>query len=87
MTDTVSFFTKPGCALCDEAWPWVERLAKQHRASVERIDIEAAGGETYYSYRYRIPVVVWRGVELGWGRISQTDLAAEFARVNREAPR
>ncbi len=71
------FYTKPGCGLCVEAFPKVERVAARYGFSVRRIDIES-DPDLFARHRYRIPVVEWDGSELGWGRISERALERDL---------
>ena len=68
-TDELIFYTKDGCALCEEALRFIRPLAKKHSLRIVDVDIDEASGDIWYRHRYRIPVVEFRGEELGWGRI------------------
>jgi hypothetical protein len=55
----VTFITRAGCSLCDEAQPVVERLAAQAGVTVEIRDVDAGLPE----WSDHVPVVLLDGVE------------------------
>ena len=67
----LQYLTKPGCGLCDEVLPIVERATK--RLGVELIEVDIRDEpELTDLYNMRIPVVMnRRGKVLAAGRISQ----------------
>jgi len=73
MTESLFFHSKDECSLCDERYPAVKTLAERFGLSVEKVDIEA-DPRLFEKYRYRIPVVVFRGFELGWGRFTVEEI-------------
>ncbi len=70
----IVFYSKTDCPLCDKGLPIVEDLARRFGLKVEKIDILAADPDVLQRHRYRIPVVEFRGQELGWGRLSREEL-------------
>ena len=67
----IQFLTKPGCGLCDEVLPIVERATK--RLGVELIEVDIRDEpELMDVYNMRIPVVLnRRGKVLAEGLIGQ----------------
>jgi thiol-disulfide isomerase/thioredoxin len=53
----VKFLTRPGCHLCEEAFPLVERAARRARVEVEIVDIETDDA-LVAEYGLRIPVLL-----------------------------
>ncbi|WP_376794664.1 glutaredoxin family protein [Thermogemmatispora sp.] len=72
----VTFYTKAGCHLCDEAREMLEEIASQVDFDLTEIDIRG-NPELFELYRYRIPVVIVDGQVLE-GRIEFRDLARAF---------
>ena len=52
----VTFYTKAGCPLCDEAEALLEEAADQVPLEVEKIDIYRDDA-LFQRYRYRVPVI------------------------------
>jgi glutaredoxin len=69
-SSTITFYSKPDCPLCDEGLAKVQVMAGRHGLRVEKVDI-AGDPRLQERHRFRIPVVEFRGVELGWGRLSE----------------
>lgn len=78
---TLLFYSKIDCPLCDKGLPIVEDLARRFGLKVEKIDILAADPDVLQRHRYRIPVVEFRGQELGWGRLSREELEGRLEEV------
>nr|BBH96037.1 hypothetical protein KTA_42360 [Thermogemmatispora argillosa] len=72
----VTFYTKAGCHLCDEAREMLEDLASQVDFDLTEIDIRG-NPELFELYRYRIPVIIVNGQMLE-GRIEYGDLLKAF---------
>ncbi|MBX5450516.1 glutaredoxin family protein [Thermogemmatispora sp.] len=72
----VTFYTKAGCHLCDEAREMLEDLASQVDFDLTEIDIRG-NPELFELYRYRIPVIIVNGQMLE-GRIEYRDLVRAF---------
>ena len=67
----IQYLTKPGCGLCDEVLPIVERAARKLGVELITVDIRTEP-ELTDKYNMRIPVVLdRRGKVLAEGRISQ----------------
>ena len=77
--NVLRFYCKSDCCLCDEAWPVVERLARRHGLSLEKIDIEG-DADLSAAHGDRIPVLVLGDEELGWGRLSERGIEHQLAR-------
>ena len=73
------FYTKPGCHLCEEGHPVVERVARRFGLAVVLVDI-LGDAELLARHGERIPVVMFAGEELGWGRVSEKRLERDLAR-------
>jgi glutaredoxin len=52
----VTFYTKAGCHLCEEARDMLDDIAAQMDYELTEIDIRS-NPETFEQYRYRIPVI------------------------------
>ncbi|RAQ94653.1 hypothetical protein A4R35_03840 [Thermogemmatispora tikiterensis] len=72
----VTFYTKAGCHLCDEAREMLEDIASQLDFDLTEIDIRG-NPELFELYRYRIPVIIVDGQILE-GRIEFRDLVRAF---------
>jgi thiol-disulfide isomerase/thioredoxin len=67
----IHFLTKPGCGLCDEVLPLMQRAAKTLGVELIEVDIRDEP-ELTDQYNMRIPVVLnRRGKVIAEGRISQ----------------
>ena len=77
MSDSLTFYSKPDCPLCDDAFPGVSQIAAKYGVEIERVNIEAAPA-VFEKSRYRIPGVTFRGFELGWGRFTVEEIAARL---------
>ena len=53
---TVTFYTKPGCHLCEEAYEQLEKLQETVEFDIEAVDIRS-NPELYAEYRATIPAV------------------------------
>ena len=73
----VTFYTKVGCHLCEEARDMLEDIAAQTDYELTEIDIRS-DPEVFEQYRYRIPVIIINDNTLLEGRIQYTDLARAF---------
>lgn len=71
-------YGKPGCCLCDEADGPVRRVAAEFGLALEGVSI-LDDADLFARYRYRIPVITWRGRELDEGRVSEGRLRAVLA--------
>jgi len=73
----VTFYTKAGCHLCDEARDMLDDIAAQVAYELTEIDIRS-NPELFEEYRYRIPVVIVNNGKVLEGRIEYRDLAQAF---------
>lgn len=80
MTEKICFYSKSDCPLCDTGLEKLQPLALRFGLEIEKLDIEKEE-ELLERYRYRIPVAVFRGEELGWGRLSSGGLERRLEQV------
>ena len=73
----VTFYTKGGCHLCDEAREMLEEIASHKEYELTEIDIRT-NADTFEAYRYRIPVIVIDETIVAEGRIDYNELASAF---------
>jgi glutaredoxin len=73
----VTFYTKAGCHLCEEARDMLDDIAAETAYELTEIDIRS-DLDIFEQYRYRIPVIIINGETLLEGRIKYRDLAKAF---------
>ncbi len=73
----VTFYTKAGCHLCEDARELLEEIAQHTPYALTEIDIRN-DMTTFEMYRYRIPVIVINQEILLEGRIEADELARVF---------
>ncbi len=74
----VTFYTKAGCHLCEEARDMLEDIAALTQFDLTEIDIRS-NPAIFDKYRYRIPVILIESEEnILEGRIEFRDLAKAF---------
>ena len=73
----VTFYTKAGCHLCEEARDMLEDIAALTTYALTEIDIRS-NSALFEKYRYRIPVILINNETLIEGRIDFRDLAKAF---------
>jgi len=73
----VTFYTKAGCHLCDDARELLEEIAEGTEYTLNEIDIRADMA-VFELYRYRIPVIRINQDTLLEGRIEADELARAF---------
>lgn len=73
----VTFFTKAGCHLCEEARDMLEDIAALTTYILTEIDIRS-NPVIFEKYRYRIPVILINNESLFEGRIEFRDLTKAF---------
>ena len=74
----VTFYTKAGCHLCEEARDMLEDIAALTQFELTEIDIRS-NPAIFEKYRYRIPVIIIDNEEhILEGRIEFRDLAKAF---------
>jgi len=76
-TPQVTFYTKAGCHLCEEARDMLDDIAAQTEFELTEIDIRSKN-ELFEQYRYRIPVIIINDETVLEGRIEYRDLARIF---------
>ena len=75
----VTFYTKAGCHLCDEAREMLEDMATEIAYNLTEIDIRSDPA-LFEQYRYRIPVIIVDETQIVEGRIEYNDLWSAFQR-------
>jgi len=73
----VTFYTKAGCHLCEEARDMLEDVAAITDYDLTEIDIRS-DPQVFEQYRYRIPVIIVDSETIIEGRIEFRDLAKAF---------
>jgi len=73
----VTFYTKAGCHLCEEALDMLEDIAALTTYKLTEIDIRSDAA-IFEKYRYRIPVIAINNDTIIEGRIEFRDLAKAF---------
>ena len=73
----VTFYTKAGCHLCDDARAILDEIAEQHEYELTETDIRSTP-ELFEQYRYRIPVIIIDGTKTVEGRIGFDELMNAF---------
>jgi glutaredoxin len=74
---SVTFYTKAGCHLCEEARELLEEIAEETEFTLTEIDIRSDPA-VFELYRYRIPVILIDGETLLEGRIEAEELQQAF---------
>lgn len=77
MMPKVTFYTKAGCHLCEDARDMLDEIASQTPFELTEIDIRRDLA-LFEQYRYRIPVVVLNETIVAEGRIEYSDLTKAF---------
>jgi len=73
----VTFYTKAGCHLCEDARDMLDDIATETDFELTEIDIRS-DPNIFEQYRYRIPVIIIDGETLLEGRIEYRDLVKAF---------
>jgi hypothetical protein len=73
----VTFYTKAGCHLCEDARDMLDDIAAQTQYELTEIDIRS-NPDIFELYRYRIPVVIFNETIVAEGRIEYSELARAF---------
>lgn len=81
-TIAVTFYTKAGCHLCEDARELLEEIAEDIEYTLTEIDIRRDPA-IFELYRYRIPVIVMNEETILEGRIEAEELVRAFS-VERE---
>lgn len=74
---SVTFYTKAGCHLCEDARELLEEVAEETAYTLDEIDIRS-DLVVFEEYRYRIPVIIINQDTLLEGRIEADELARAF---------
>lgn len=77
MIPKVTFYTKAGCHLCEDARDMLDDIAAQIPFELTEIDIRR-DMNIFEQYRYRIPVVTINETVVAEGRIEYSDLTKAF---------
>jgi glutaredoxin len=80
---TVTFYTKAGCHLCDNAREALEELAEEVDYTLTEIDIRSDMA-IFDLYRYRIPVLIIDQEIVVEGQIDTPRLAATFQEISEK---
>ena len=73
----VTFYTKAGCHLCEEARDMLDDIAALTSFELTEIDIRS-NNKLLEQYRYRIPVIIVDNDTILEGRIEYRELARAF---------
>lgn len=76
----VTFYTKPGCHLCEHAEDLLEDLRRDYDLRVTTIDI-TSDLSIFERYKYDIPVIVVDGGGTASGRIAEADVRQALDKV------
>lgn len=76
----VTFYTKAGCHLCDEARDMLDEIASQTSYELTEIDIRR-DPESFERYRYRIPVIMINETLVAEGRVEYSELVHAFDNI------
>jgi glutaredoxin len=76
----VTFYSKPGCHLCEDAEELLDDLRGDYDLRVTRVDI-TGDLEIYERYKYEIPVVVVENGGTASGRIDEAALRSALGPV------
>ena len=74
---TVTFYTKAGCHLCEEAREMLDEIATETAFNLTEVDIRS-DTHLFEQYRYRIPVIIVNETHIVEGRIEYNDLLNTF---------
>ncbi len=74
----VTFYTKAGCHLCEQAEELLDALRAEYDLQVTAIDI-TTNLDIYERYKYEIPVVAVEGGGTAGGRIDEPALRRALA--------
>lgn len=74
---TVTFYTKAGCHLCENARDLLDEIAGETPFLLTEIDIRSDMA-LFERYRYRIPVIVVNETHIVEGRIEYEELIDAF---------
>ena len=78
----VTFYTKAGCHLCDDARAMLDDIATETTYELTEIDIRR-DAELFELYRYRIPVIMINETLAAEGRVDYNELIHAFDNVQK----
>lgn len=78
----VTFYTKAGCHLCDDARDMLDDIAAETAYELTEIDIRRDTA-LFELYRYRIPVIMLNETLVAEGRIDYNELTHAFDNVQK----
>jgi glutaredoxin len=73
----VTFYTKAGCHLCEQAREMLDDIAAEVDYELTEIDIRSDLA-LFEQYRYRIPVIIVNTTHIVEGRIECSDLVRAY---------
>lgn len=82
-TIEVTFYTKAGCHLCEDARELLEDIAQDTPYLLTEIDIRSDMA-LFEMYRYRIPVIIMQPGMILEGKIDADELAQAFQQAKGE---
>lgn len=80
MSDILEILEKPGCHLCEDALPPVEKLARRLKLPIHRVDVEQ-DDDLLVEFALRIPVVRLRGTVLAEGVVEYKPMLSRAREV------
>jgi glutaredoxin len=78
----VTFYTKAGCHLCDDARAMLDDIAAETTYELTEIDIRR-DTMLFELYRYRIPVIMLNETLVAEGRVDYNELMHAFDNVQK----
>lgn len=78
----ITFFTKAGCCLCEEALALLQSLTAGLEARIEMVDI-LSDEELFAKYKHEVPVIVFSDQSVLSGRITEPELLEAICRVGQ----
>lgn len=73
----VTFYTKAGCHLCEDAREMLDEIAVEHAYELTETDIRSSP-DLFEQYRYRIPVIIIDDTTIIEGKIDFDELVSAF---------
>lgn len=80
----VTFYTRPGCHLCEEAKAAILASICADEIEIEEIDIDE-DAELYERYKYDIPVILINGVKAFKHKINPREFQKKFQRLSQKS--
>jgi glutaredoxin len=78
----VTFYTKAGCHLCDDARDMLDEIAAETTYELTEIDIRR-DTTLFELYRYRIPVIMLNETLVAEGRVDYNELMHAFDNIQK----